>query len=80
MTHKISRSMHGVPFEQKTHVRVGFVGVGWRGQSLINEMLYCEGVEIAAIADLRADMLDMTTALLAEKGQQRPAVFHGKGS
>ena len=70
-------TMHGVPFKQIPQVRVGFVGVGGRGQGLINEMLYGEGVELVAIADERADMIDMTHALLEQRGRQRPATFCG---
>jgi predicted dehydrogenase len=70
-------TMHGVPFKQNPNVRVGFVGVGGRGQGLINEMLYSDGVELVAIADERADMIDMTHALLEKRGRQRPATFQG---
>jgi hypothetical protein len=70
-------TMHGVPFERYSHVRVGFIGVGWRGQSLMNELLFCDGVDVVAIADERADMLEMTNATLAKRGRPLPATFHG---
>lgn len=70
-------TMHGVPFEQISHVRVGFIGVGSRGQGLLNELLFCEGAEVVAIADEREDMLEMTNAKLTERGQMRPETFHG---
>jgi len=70
-------SMHGVPFKAVSNVKVGFVGVGGRGQGLINEMLFCDGVELTAIADEREDMLAMTGARLAEAGRRPPAVYHG---
>lgn len=73
-------SMHGVAFDRREKVRAGFIGVGWRGQSLLNELLYCEGVEIAAVADERADMLDLTEKRLEERGTPEPAFFHGNES
>jgi predicted dehydrogenase len=73
-------SMHGIPFAQIPHIRVGFIGVGWRGQGLINEMLYCDGVEIIAIADERKDMLEMTGEKIKERGRKSPAAFSGPDS
>jgi predicted dehydrogenase len=73
-------TMHGIPFAQIPHVRLGFIGVGWRGQSLINEMLYCDGVDIIAIADERRDMLDMTGEKLRERGRKSPIIFSGPDS
>jgi predicted dehydrogenase len=70
-------SMHAIPFERTDHVRAGFIGVGGRGQGLINEMLFCDGVDLVAISDEREDMLEMTCASLAERGKRKPEVFPG---
>ncbi len=70
-------SMHGVAFDRYPQVRVGFVGVGWRGQGLMGDLLACDGVEITAVADERQDMLDMAQEKLAEQGRRIPKFFSG---
>ena len=48
-------SMHKVPFDRHAIVRVGLIGAGGRGISQMNELLACEGVEIAALADTQPE-------------------------
>jgi predicted dehydrogenase len=71
--------MHNIPFEKKSEIQVGFIGVGWRGQGLLNELLACEGVRVTAIADERADMLDMVKAKLEKEGRSMPIFYSGPG-
>ncbi len=70
-------TMHSVPFERHATVRVGFIGVGRRGQSLIRDLLACPGAELVAVADAREETLAELKAALAEKGQPQPAYYHG---
>src|SRR5438045_8851292 len=45
-------TMIGVPFEPRERVRLGVIGVGGRGSSLLRDLLAVENVEIKAICDL----------------------------
>ena len=48
---KARKTMKGVPFERMANVRVGIVGTGLRGRSVLNELLGIDGVTIVAIRD-----------------------------
>ena len=45
-------TMIGVPFEARERVRLGIIGVGGRGTSLLQDLLAVEKVEVKAICDL----------------------------
>jgi hypothetical protein len=45
-------TMIGVPFDAHERVRLGIIGVGGRGTSLLRDLLAVEGVEVKAICDL----------------------------
>src|SRR2546429_6137629 len=45
-------TMIGVPFEARERVRLGIIGVGARGTSLLQDLLAIEKVEVKAICDL----------------------------
>src|SRR4051812_45799897 len=45
-------TMIGVPFGPRERVRLGIVGVGGRGSSLLKDLLAVENVEVKAICDL----------------------------
>ena len=72
-------TMHSIPFSLRDarRVRVGFIGTGKRGQSLINDLLACPGAELIAVADAREDALGELRASLNAKMQQQPAYFCG---
>jgi len=44
-------AMIGVPFEARERVRLGIIGVGGRGSSLLEDLLAIEKVEVKAICD-----------------------------
>jgi predicted dehydrogenase len=44
-------TMHGVPFIKTELVRIGMIGLGARGLSLLSELLACDGAVTTAIAD-----------------------------
>ena len=46
-----TQTMIGVPFEKRDKVRVGIVGVGERGKSMIHDMNGIEHLEIVALCD-----------------------------
>jgi predicted dehydrogenase len=53
-------------------VRLGVVGVGGRGTSLLGNMLHMPGVEIPAVCDVNPDHLARAQALVEKAGQPRP--------
>jgi len=45
-------TMMGVPFEARERVRLGIIGAGGRGSSLLQDLLAVEKVDVKAICDL----------------------------
>jgi len=68
-------TMIGVPFEAREHVRVGFIGVGGRGTSLLGELLGVENVEIKAICDIVPEKVAHAQKMVTDKGQPEPKGF-----
>ena len=74
---KARKTMKGVPFERTPNVRVGIVGTGLRGRSVLNELLGVDGVTIVAICDTVPDKLARATKMITDKGQSAPATYTG---
>lgn len=71
-----SRSWMSLATEPETKpVRIGFVGVGGRGTSLVRRLLKLEGVEIPAICDIDEDHLQRAQKLVMEAGQKKPVGY-----
>jgi predicted dehydrogenase len=68
-------SMIGVRFEPREVVRIGLVGCGGRGQSLLNDLLGIEKVQVRAICDVVPDRIAESERLVAKKGGTAPATF-----
>lgn len=58
-------------------VRVGFIGVGNRGYSNLNQMTFLEGVEIKAICDIIQFRIDDVQQLLKKQGLPQARVYSG---
>jgi len=71
-------SMRGVPFDQHTTVRVGMIGAGGRGLSLMSNLLNIEGVEIASIYDLDRENGEAARARVVAAGRSEPALYSGR--
>lgn len=70
--------MIGVPFEAHAVVRVGLIGVGGRGRSLLHDLLAIDGVRITALCDLVPAHAARGASMIQEAGQEAgPAVFDG---
>ena len=69
----------GSPLRQETGrtIRLGLIGTGLRGQSHLGQLLLRSDVEIAAICDVDAGMLQMADSLLIKSGKPKPTVFTG---
>ena len=58
-----------------TPIRLGMIGVGLRGQSLIKDMLTIPGVSITAMADPDQDMVEKAQNILLQKDQPKAEVY-----
>jgi predicted dehydrogenase len=56
-------------------VRIGMVGMGGRGSSLLGNLLLMEGVEIRALCDLFADRVAAGQDRVVKAGQSRPTGY-----
>src|SRR5215475_15097611 len=68
-------TMMGVPFEAKERVRLGIMGVGGRGTSLLRDLLTIENVEIKAICDLVPEKVEHAQKMVTDAGQPKPSSF-----
>src|SRR4051812_34411698 len=58
-----------------TKVRLGFIGVGLRGQSHLELALQRADVDVVAICDIQQRMIDMSKDLIKKSGKKMPAVI-----
>ena len=63
------------PREDAEPVRIGLVGAGGRGTSLMRTMFDLPGVEIMAIADLDDNALTRAQTICVEQGRAKPAAY-----
>src|SRR5437867_3290195 len=73
-----AQTIAGAPFERRNVVRLGVIGLGGRGSSLVTEFTSVPGVEIAALCDVVKDKVDKVQARIERGGKQAksPAVYH----
>ncbi|MGC3989485.1 MAG: Gfo/Idh/MocA family oxidoreductase [Chthoniobacteraceae bacterium] len=57
------------------NVRVGFIGVGLRGQSHLELALMRNDVDVIAICDIQQRMIDMSMELIKKSGKPKPQVI-----
>ncbi|MFE9742329.1 Gfo/Idh/MocA family protein [Streptomyces sp. NPDC006477] len=68
-------TMAGVPFERRSTVRVGIVGYGNRGGSVIGHFLSLPGVRVTAVCDPVRDKAERAAAKVTAAGQPAPALY-----
>ncbi|MFM8833282.1 MAG: Gfo/Idh/MocA family protein [Cytophagales bacterium] len=56
-------------------LRLGFIGVGLRGQNHLELALYRKDVEVVALCDVQQRMIDMSLGLIATAGKPKPHVY-----
>jgi hypothetical protein len=59
----------------QTKVRLGFIGVGLRGQNHLDLALRRSDVEVTAICDVQQRMIDMSKELIKKSGKPMPHVI-----
>ena len=72
------KSVADMPFQPKETMRIGVIGTGGRGNSLVDNFSMVPGVQIAALCDTVKDKVLKTLAKLdkAGKASQPIALFH----
>jgi len=73
-----AKSVSGMPFEKKDVVRLGVIGVGGRGNSLIDNFSAMPEVQIGALCDTVKDKVLKAQEKLERAGKQShtPALYH----
>ena len=69
------RRLLGLKFPPMDKVRIGFIGVGSRGSSLLGNLLDVDGVEIKAVCDLVPDRVKSAQQRVVAKRQPEPAGY-----
>ncbi|MFF3766335.1 Gfo/Idh/MocA family protein [Streptomyces sp. NPDC001922] len=69
------KTMIGVPFERRRTVRVGIVGLGNRGDSMIDLFLAIPGVRIVAVCDPVKAKTEKAVAKVTAAGGPAPAAY-----
>jgi predicted dehydrogenase len=70
-----AETMAGVPFERRETVRIGFVGLGGRGSSLLGNLLACEGVRVPAVCDVRPERARRAAERIGKSRQPTPETY-----
>lgn len=68
-------TMRAMPFDRHTTVRIGIVGTGLRGRSVLNELLGLDGVKIVALCDVVPDKVQRASKMVTDKGHAAPATY-----
>jgi hypothetical protein len=69
-------SVAGMKFEARDIVRLGLIGVGGRGDGLIDNFGAIPQVRITALCDVVKDKVDRAQARLEKAGKPAPALYH----
>ena len=69
------KSVFGLKHPPMNNVRVGLIGVGGRGSSLLGNLLDVDNVEIKALCDVVPERVEAARRRVVKKGQPEPAGF-----
>lgn len=65
------------PPQNDKHIRLGFIGVGGRGQYHLTSALGIEGVEVPAICEIKPERLYTAKRWIEDSGRPAPALYDG---
>ena len=68
-------TMMGVKFEPRDVVRIGIVGVGLRGTSVLGEFLAIDKVKVNAVCDVVKEKCLRAAQMVEKAGQKAPAIY-----
>lgn len=72
-----NKSVMDMKFEPRDRIRLGVIGVGARGTSMLDEFLGVDGVEITAVCDIVKDKVAAAQRIIEKAGQKTPAGYAG---
>jgi len=61
--------------EKESKVKLGFIGVGLRGQGHVEQALFRNDVEVLAICDIQQSMIDATLKIFSTMNKPKPQVI-----
>jgi predicted dehydrogenase len=64
-------------YNDNKKIKLGFIGVGLRGQNHLDNALRRADVDVVAVCDVDARMLQMTSDVVRKSGKPMPKVFTG---
>ncbi len=67
--------LFGLRFPPMDKIRVGFIGVGNRGTSLLGNLLAFEGVQVGAVCDVVPERVKSAQRQVVARGQPEPAGY-----
>ena len=68
-------SVTGMKFSPTDTVRIGIVGVGARGSSMLHEFMAVDNVQITALCDIVKEKVVGAQAVMEKAGQKTPALY-----
>ncbi len=74
-TNPAAATMVGVPFQSRERVRLGIIGVGGRGTSLLRDLIAVDGVDVEAICDVIPEKVEHAQKMVTDARQPKPAAF-----
>ena len=72
------KSVLGLRCAPLEKVRIGFIGVGARGQRAVERMVNIEGVEVVAVCDFIEENLEASCAIAEKYGASKPVTLLGE--
>src|SRR2546423_9412408 len=70
-----NKSVMDMKFEPRDRIRLGVIGVGARGTSMLDEFLGVDGVDITAVCDIVKDKVTAAQRIIEKAGQKTPAGY-----
>jgi predicted dehydrogenase len=70
------QSVMDMRFEARDVVRIGLIGHGGRGTTLLHDLLGIPGVAVNAVCDLVPERVERAQLAVERAGQKRPAGYH----
>ena len=70
-----NKSVMDMKFEPRDRIRLGVIGVGARGTSMLDEFLGVDGVDITAVCDIVKDKVAAAQRIIEKAGQKTPAGY-----